>query len=137
MHFDFREQLLLKSDEELIEVYRHSHDYQESYIAAVREELQKRKVDLADMDTARVSVDQERYQKLRDGTPGHPLYLALAFATVLPGGIIGLIAGYVYRFSKRDGFYYYDEKTRKKGEVLIILSIVSVVGYVLWLITKQ
>ncbi|MBC7873862.1 MAG: hypothetical protein H7Y01_07700, partial [Ferruginibacter sp.] len=64
--------------------------------------------------------------------PGDSLYIVLAFISALLGGFIGIIAGVVYNRSKRNGYYFYDKKTREKGGLMIIIGAFVLTGTIIW-----
>jgi hypothetical protein len=63
----------------------------------------------------------------RKAKPGNTLYIILGFVSSILGGILGIIAGYIYSRSKhkelRDGSYYvYDQRTRDLGTGMMLLG---------------
>lgn len=130
MHQDFYKQIESKTDEELLEIYLDSDKYQEEFIELVERELTNRKVDLTSYKLKkeqRIAYYSEIYE---NGIPGNTVYIVLGFISSLVGGLLGIVAGYVYSQSKHkdfgDGsFYLYDQKTRNMGIGMIALGIMA------------
>lgn len=63
---------------------------------------------------------------------GNTFYIALCFLSAILGGVISIVAGYVYAFSKRENlegvaYYYYNEQTRKYGKWMLAVGCVMLV----------
>ncbi len=105
-----------KTDTELVDIYLHSQDYQENFMKVVEEEISKRKIPLDALKQIRSESEESSDKKFELGEQGNPLWIALSFVAALLGGLIGLIAGYIYAYSKRKNsqgkeIYAYNEQT--------------------------
>ena len=132
MDFNFKEQAATKTKEELIEIYTNPTDYQEAFVNAAVEELQNRIIGIDEYKKVKDLKAEKLEATLQNGVPGDPLYITMGFISACFGGIIGIVAGYVYRFSKRQGNYYYDIKTRKKGALMMLLGVFVLLAFVAW-----
>ena len=136
MKFDFEKQVQSKSNEELLKIYHDFDEYQDHYLQLVMEELDKRGVDFSDLKLRKHHKETFMLEQSEKGRPGDLVFIVLGFVSALFGGLLGIIAGYVYSQSKNkewgDGsFYYYDLKTRNLGIGMMALGIfVLVVGFV-------
>lgn len=140
MVFNFQEQVELKSNDELLKIYTDYDQYQDDYIDIVSKELDKRKVDFSNLKLRRQHKEAFIAEQLEKGKPGDPIFIALGFVFALFGGLIGIVAGYVYCKSRNkelgDGrHYYYDLKTRNLGTGMMILGISVLVISILYKIT--
>ena len=136
MNFDFQEQVSQKSSGELLDIYINSDDYQEDFVNTVFEELQRRNIPLENVERQRKKKHQTKDESMLRGKSGHPMYIALGFISAFLGGFLGIVAGYVYSQSKHKGnprgdFYVYDEKTRAKGYVMLVVGIIVLLGLLL------
>jgi hypothetical protein len=130
MHPDFQNQIESKTEEELLEIYLHSDQYQSEFAELVEQELTGRKVDLSSYKLRkehRIAYYTELY---KDGRPGNTVYIILGFVSALLGGFLGIWTGYVFSQSKHkefgDGsFYVYDQKTRNMGIGMMALGIMA------------
>jgi hypothetical protein len=128
MKFDFEKQAQDKSNEELLQIYHDFDEYQDEYLEIVLKELDRRGVDLSHLKLRKQHKEAFMSEQLEKGKPGDPIYITIGFVSALFGGLIGIIAGYVYSQSKNkdwgDGtFYYYDLKTRNLGIGMMVLGI--------------
>lgn len=130
MEFDFGTDVQLKSDNELIDIYINPSFYQQDMVDAVTTEIQQRKLPIEALNKIKTEKDRASVTNLALGKQGNTLYIVICYCLVLLGGIPGIIAGYIYYFSKQKGsdgqqYYVYNESTRKLGlGMLIIGSIV-------------
>ena len=124
-----------KTDKELVDIYIKSHDYQDDFIKIVEKELIKRKIPIASIKQVKEEADAISDNKLQLGAQGNPFYIALCFLAALLGGVISIVAGYIYAFSKRknlqgNAYYYYNDQTRKYGEWMLVVGSIMVI---IWL----
>lgn len=127
MELSFREQATLKTTEDLLAIYTRPEEFQESIIRAVEDELKLRDVAFDEITHANEKRKNDSDAAIIKGKQGDPVYIFICFVFVFLGGIIGLSGGLVYTFaSTRDSLgnkhYYYDEATRKKGKLMIIIG---------------
>jgi hypothetical protein len=132
MHDNFQKQIESKTDDQLLEIYLNSDEFQSAFVELAQKELQNRKIDLSGYEIRkqhRIAYYSELYEK---GRPGNPVYIIFGFIFSLLGGILGIIGGYTYSQSKNkefgDGSYYvYDTKTRNLGIGMMAIGIASMV----------
>ena len=132
MSINFKEQVETKTDQELIDIYINPDDFQESFVTAATEELNRRNVSLDQFKQKREQEEKIKKEQLEKGIQGDSLYMTLAFISAFLGGLIGIIAGYVYSQSKKDGHYVYNEKTRKQGKVMLAIGILVLLATLAW-----
>ncbi len=132
MSIDFKEQVATKTDQELIDIYINPDDFQESFVTAAEEELNKRNVRLEQFKQKREQKEKIKNEQLEKGIQGDSLYMTLAFISAFLGGLIGIIAGYIYSQSKKEGYYVYNEKTRKQGKVMLAIGILVLLTTLAW-----
>ncbi|MBI5857130.1 MAG: hypothetical protein HZB42_05730 [Sphingobacteriales bacterium] len=132
MDFDFKEQLKAKTDQELIDIYVNQDGFQENFVSAAIEELQLRKINIEEFRKEKELNEIRGLEKKFTGIPGNSVYITLAFISAFLGGIIGIIAGYVYSQSKKEGYYVYDAKTRGYGKIMFIIGIFVLAGTIAW-----
>jgi hypothetical protein len=133
MNLDFQEQVSSKSNEELLDIYIHADDYQQSFVKVVVQELKKRNVSLESTERQKEEKQKTKDQSMAMGVPGDPLYIVLGFISAFLGGFLGIVAGYVYSQSKqknnpRGDFYVYDEPTRTKGYAMLVIGLLVFFG---------
>jgi hypothetical protein len=136
MSIDFQEQITTKTDVELIDIYINQEDYQEGFVNAVAVELVKRNVSPERYQQKRKEKEVIITRQLEEGIPGDQAFIALAFIAALLGGFIGIIAGYIYGQSKKDGHYVYDEKTRKYGNIILAIGVFVFLATIAWRLDK-
>jgi hypothetical protein len=140
MIFDFQSQVRDKTNEELLKIYSDFDLYQDEYLEIVVKELDKRGVDFADLKLRKHHKESFMLEQLEKGKPGDPVFITIGFVSALFGGLIGIIAGYIYSQSKNkewgDGsHYYYDLKTRNLGIGMMVLGFFVLVIGLLYTIT--
>ena len=125
MKFDFTEQIVNKTDQELIQIFTNPQDYQADFVKAVTEELKNRGINLGKYQQEKDEREKVKNEQLEKGKPGDPAYITVGFISAALGGFIGIIAGIVYSQSKVKGtsYYVYDEKTRKNGIIMMFIGI--------------
>lgn len=141
MDIDFKEQIATKTDQELIDIYVNQEDYQDSFVNAAVEELTKRNISPDTYQQERITQERIKQEKLinetpEKGIPGNPIYVGLAFISAFLGGLIGIIAGYIYSQSKKEGHYVYNEKTRIHGQIMMIVGIFVLIATLVWQATS-
>jgi uncharacterized membrane protein len=133
----FKLQIENKSTDELLFIYRNPDDYQEAYVNLVFAELQNRNAELGNISQEVEEERRAKKEKMIAGRPGNEFYIVICFILALLGGFIGIIGGIVYSQStQRDPYgekhYVYDEATRKKGVLIIVIGIIMISLLVLW-----
>ncbi len=129
MELDFASIVHSKSTDELLRIFKEWHKYAPEMLEAVTEELDTRKVDLSDLIAEKENEIVEQETLLSKGKKGSPLYIIICFICAFLGGLLGLIGGYIYAFSKTrsytgKAFYVYDEPTRKYGKIIITIGLI-------------
>ena len=129
MGFDFKNEVIKKSDADLISIYKHSEQYQESYVQEVEEELNKRGIEYTQFKIQNEKRKQVLDELVENGEPGNSTYITIGFISAFLGGFIGIIAGYIYSRSKRTSlsgnrYFLYDQKTRDSGSTMMWIGIV-------------
>jgi len=137
MHGNFREQVTGKSNEELLEIYKNSEDYQAEFVKSVSEELIKRNIDTEKIDLDKQHRRKFAIEQLEKGKEGEQIYIILGFISAFLGGLIGIIMGYTYSQSKQstnsgETYYTYNENTRKKGTLMMIVGFFVLVLSLIW-----
>ena len=136
MKIDFKEQVVSKTDQELIAIFINPQDYQKNFIQIVNEELTRRNVNLKNYQQEKDRKQKITNETLERGRPGDPFYITLGFICAFLGGFAGVIVGYIYSQSKdktASQYYVYNEETRKKGIIMMFIGffvfiIVSMLG---------
>jgi len=125
MKFDFTEQVVNKTDQELIQIFTNPQDYQADFVKVVTEELNKRGINEEKYQQEKDQRERIKKEQLEKGRPGDPVYMTVGFISAGLGGLIGIIAGIVYSQSKIKGtsHYVYNEETRKKGILMMFIGI--------------
>lgn len=134
---NFQEQILNKTDQELLDIYSNPGEYQEKFVDLAHQELIKRNVPLEKHRKQKESKSNQSNRLLEQGRKGNELYIALGFIFAALGGLIGIIAGYTYSQSKHDGhsgerYYVYNKQTRDAGRIMMILGIVVLLATMIW-----
>lgn len=134
---NFHEQIIKKSDQELLDIYVNSDDYQAEFVKLADQELTKRRIPLEKYRIEKEAKSHSSIELLQQGKKGNELYIALGFLSALLGGLIGIIAGYTYSQSKHNGpsetqFYVYDKPTRDKGRIMMIIGIFALLITMIW-----
>lgn len=123
----FKYQVKQKSNDELVNIFIKSRDYQAEFIKVVEEELLKRNIPIESISQIKDQADDISDAKLKMGEQGNTLYIAICFLAALLGGIISIVAGFIYAYSKRktlqgEDVYYYNEQTRKYGKWMLAIG---------------
>jgi hypothetical protein len=110
-----------KNSKELVDIYLKSQDYQPDFIKTVEAELIKRNIPLDTIKQVKEESDTINDNKIKLGVKGNSFYIVICFISSLTGGVIAIVAGYIYAFSKRKNsqgvaYYYYNEQTRNYGK---------------------
>jgi len=126
---NFKEQVEQKTDQELIDIFVKSQDYQEEFISVVDDELKRRNVPLDSVKQIKSESNEVINKKIEDGVQGNTFWIVICFLAAILGGIISIIAGYIYAYSKRrnlqgETYYYYNKQTRKYGKIILIIGII-------------
>lgn len=123
MDFAFREQVKTKTDQELVDIYINQDGYQQNFVSAAIDELQLRKINIGELQKEKELKEIKNLEKTFSGKPGNSTWIILAFISAFLGGLLGIIAGYIYSQSKKDGNYVYDVQTRKYGTIMFVVGL--------------
>ena len=128
MNVDFEDQISNKSNDELLDIFLNSDHYQPGFVELAVQELDRRKVDITSHKQQKQHDEALLLEQMEQGEPGNPIWITLGFISALLGGLIGIVAGYVYSQSKNkeigDGnHYYYDLQTRNLGYGMLLLGV--------------
>jgi len=128
MEFNFHKQIKNKANTELLHIFSNSDQYQDEYMAIVLKELEDRGVSYDNLKLKKKHKEVFVLEQAKKGEPGNPIFIAIGFISVLLGGILGIVAGWIYFFSKNEEVdnetYYYDSKTRDLGMCMMVLGII-------------
>lgn len=129
MDFDFSKAVQSKTDAELTDAYINSGSYQPEYIALVLQEIQKRNLPIDDMEAVKAENTNVALARIAVGRQGNTIYMILCFALALLGGLLGIIAGYIYATSTHKGpdgnlYYVYNDTTRKLGYGILVTGVI-------------
>lgn len=125
-----------KTTEELVDIIINSHDYQADFIKNVKIELEERNMPLDSINQIKEKASKISDRNIEQGEQGNVLYIALCYFAALLGGIISIIAGYIYAFSKRKDLkgvshFYYNKQTRKHGKWMLVTGCIM---FFIWLL---
>lgn len=128
---NFEEQITLKSDQELIDIYTHSEQYQPAFVNLAYAELNKRGVDIQEYEKLKAFNLQTHLDDFKE-KPGDDLFITLGLVMALLGGLVGIVMGFTYSQSTRisptgEKLHVYDKPTRDKGRLMIIIGFFSFV----------
>jgi hypothetical protein len=134
---DFQEQIAVKTDQELLDIYINPEQYQEAFVNQSRQELMRRGVSLDKYENERATQILLKTEQFQEGRSGNDLYIGLGFVSAVLGGLIGIYAGYVYSQSKHRGptgkeYYVYNKETRDKGRIMLIIGVFAFLIITTW-----
>lgn len=130
MQIDFTELINGKSNDELTEILLKPGDYNPEFVKKAEQELVNRKVDVNSIIQKRENAQELNLEEIGMGKPGNDLLIVVGFILSILGGLVGILIGYIYGFSKKEDrlgnkHYAYDERTRQKGKIMMWIGIVS------------
>jgi hypothetical protein len=136
---DFNESLQNRSNDELLKTVYEFDLWSPDMLAAAEKELSTRGIlpdDIADRKKQLADAEEEELSKGREASTAG---LIIGWITVF--GILGLIIGYNYAFSKQRNkysgkiYFKYDKKSRNNGAILfytsVVLSIIAILYAIL------
>lgn len=132
---DFEIQIKEKTDNQLSDIYLNSNDYQPEFIKLVELEILNRNIPIDSLNFIKVKKEAISDKTLAIGVQGNHYWIMASFLACLFGGIVGILAGYIYAYSKHKNanyveFYYYNESTRKYGKWMLCVGC-SILGLIL------
>lgn len=134
---DFQEQIISKTDQELLNIYVNSDEYQDEFVNQTYQELIKRGVPLDKYKKEKEIKSRLAKELMEQGRKGNELYIVLGFVSAFLGGLIGIIAGYVFSQSKQvapsgESYYVYKKQTRDNGRIMMIIGIFAFLITMIW-----
>ena len=137
MNINFQDQVSAKTDEELLNIFANSDEYQETFVTIVEQELIRRNINFENarhQKEQKIKLIQEQYRK---GRQGDQVYIFLSFLSAFLGGLLGIVAGYVYSQSKHCDnagvkYYVYNEKTRELGRIMMVIGTFVLLVTLIW-----
>jgi hypothetical protein len=129
MSFSFEEQIQSKTNEELVVIYTNADQYQSAFVDLAEAELRNRGIALDSLDRIREEKVNAEVAAMDNGKQGNLIYLILISISALAGGLIAIIGGYIYAFSKQtaptgERYFVYNEQTRLWGQIIFYVGIV-------------
>ena len=124
---EFEKLIKEKTNEELIDIFVNSEQYQATFICLVEAEILKREIPISPLKEIKKKSEDVSDSKLGIGEQGNPLWVGLCFLSALFGGVIAIVAGYVYytaktQNSKGEELYCYNDRTRQYGKLMMIVG---------------
>lgn len=128
MDINFAEQISLKSNKELVEIYTNYSEYQAEFVELARQEIIRRNIPIDALEDLKEKKEAIEAQTLAIGKQGNPIYLALIGLAAIGGGIPAIIGGYIYAYSTHsdvngESYFVYNETTRKWGRIILYIGI--------------
>jgi len=125
----FTQKIAEKTDDELVDIYLNSSDYQTDFVDLVKSEIKARNLPLDSLENIKGQKEAVSNETLELGKQGNQIWMAIALFASIFGGFIGIISGYIYAFSKhRNGegkqYFVYNESTRKYGKIVFFIGVV-------------
>jgi len=125
---EFKEQIAGKTDQELLDIYSNSGEYQDSFVMLARQELLDRGVRLEEIEKEKDSKLALFKSEFENGKKGNEVYIILGFISAVLGGLLGIIFGYIFSQTKHSGpdgerFYVYEKKTRDLGRIMMLVGV--------------
>jgi hypothetical protein len=116
-----------KTDDKLIDIYLNAKDYQPEFIKLVEQELAYRKIPLATLQIIKDKKVEFSDETLARGIQGDRRYMVVCYIAAVLGGLISIVAGYVYAYSKHknskgEEIFVYNESTRKDGRQMLVIG---------------
>ncbi|MBS1587518.1 MAG: hypothetical protein JSS82_18440 [Bacteroidetes bacterium] len=132
MDLDFSALAAEKTDAELTDIYLFPKKYQDGFFEAAKAELQRRGVDLAPLDESKRLKAAKETPPLVHEERGERMHLFIFFLLAFLGGLIGIVAGHHYGYSKRNGlngerYYEFDKDTRTFGRIIFFTGIAALI----------
>ena len=137
MNFDFKDHFADKPDADLLQMYKQFDQYQEPFVNELEIEMHKRGIDYATIKLQNQHRKQAMTEILEKGQPGDKIFIILGFISACLGGLLGIVAGYVYNRSKRTGlsgerYFAYDQKTRDLGGAMMFVGLLVFIFSLFW-----
>jgi hypothetical protein len=128
MNINFAEQISMKSNKELVEIYTNYSAYQPEFVELARQEIISRNIPLDALEDLKERKEAIEAQYLAIGKQGSPIYLTLIGLAAFGGGIPAIIGGYIYAYAKHsdingEKYFVYNETTRKWGRIILYLGV--------------
>lgn len=124
---DFSESLQNKSDDELLKIVYEFDQWSPDMLSATEKELSKRGVLPDDIAARKKELSDAEDEELSRGREASTAGLVIGW--ICAPGLIGLVIGYNYAFSKKRNrytgqtYFKYDKKSRNNGAILFYTSL--------------
>lgn len=123
------------TDNELIEIIEKQDEWSKVDFLLSQKILRDRGVEINEEKIE--ELRQKRIDDIRKPEKGHKGWLIFGFITALLGGILGIFIGWFhFTFKKTDPtgqqFYAYDTKTRRRGQQIFWLGLIS---FFIWIVS--
>ncbi len=124
---DLATQVKEKDDGKLIDIYLNAKDYQPEFIKLVEQELVERKIPLSALQIINEKKREFSDETLALGKHGDQRFIVFCYIFALLGGLISIVAGYMYAYSKLknskgEEVFIYNESTRSDGKLMMIIG---------------
>ena len=93
MDINFQEQIAVKSNDELIEIFTNPHLYQPLFVELVRVEIIKRNIPIDAVEKIKQQKQDIDSHILVLGKQGNPVYIAIIAGSAIFGGVIAIVGG--------------------------------------------
>lgn len=128
MEINFKEQISVKSNKELVEIYTNYSDYQPEFVEHAKQEIIKRNIPIDALEDIKEKKEAIEAQTLAIGKQGNPVYLTLIGLAAFGGGIPAIIGGYIYAYATHsdvngEKYFVYNEATRKWGRIILYIGV--------------
>lgn len=128
----FKQTIKSKTDAQLLEISLNKSDYQKQFIEIVDEEIAIRGLNAPSIVAIENETDINNNNQFVCEEHGNKTWIAIWFIIAFLGGLLSIIAGYTYAFSKKinsngDKFYTYDKETRDSGKLILIIGVIVLI----------
>lgn len=136
MNFNYDEQIKMKSNSELVEIYTNPSAYQHEFVELAKLEIVKRNIPVQTLDEIKEKKEIIEAHGLAIGKQGSPLYMAFIGLAALSGGVPAIVGGYIYAYSTHSDingkkYFVYNESTRSWGRIIFYIGVCIALFYVL------
>jgi hypothetical protein len=137
MNFEFKNHFAGTPDADLLKMYKQYDQYQHSFVEELENEMNKRGVDYGKIRVQNEHRKQVLSEILDKGEPGNKTFIIIGFVSACLGGLLGIIAGYIYNQSKRtalsgERYFAYDQKTRDLGAAMMFVGLLVLAFSMFW-----
>jgi hypothetical protein len=128
MDINFPDQIALKSNKELVEIYTNDLEFQPEFVELARLEIIRRNIPLDALEELKERKEAIETETLVIGKQGNPVYLTLIGLAAFFGGVPAIIGGYIYAYSAHsnsngDKYFVYNDTARKWGQIIFYIGV--------------